>query len=141
LSLCWPPTHACTHLFLSPASLPFPCPARPRQQVRLWDTATSTCAVTLQGHKSAVSALRYSAAGDLLASGGRDTDVIVWDVVGEAGLYRLRGHKDQVTDLVRYLSSLSLFSLLSPLLSLPSLSALSCIRGPWSAATCAALVQ
>lgn len=70
--------------------------------MRLWDTASGACAVTLQGHKSAVSALRYSTAGDLLASGGRDTDVIVWDVVGEAGLYRLRGHKDQVTDLVRH---------------------------------------
>jgi U3 small nucleolar RNA-associated protein 12 len=63
--------------------------------------ASSTCQVTLQGHKSAVASLRYSPKGDLLASGGKDTDVIVWDVVGEAGLYRLRGHTDQVTDLVR----------------------------------------
>lgn len=37
----------------------------------------------------------------MLASGSFDTDLILWDVVGEAGLYRLRGHKDQVTDLVR----------------------------------------
>lgn len=50
--------------------------------------------------QSAVSSLRYHGGGALLASGGRDTDVIVWDVVGETGLYRLRGHKDQVTDLV-----------------------------------------
>lgn len=27
----------------------------------------------------------------------QDTDVIVWDIVNESGLYRLRGHKDVVT--------------------------------------------
>ena len=37
----------------------------------------------------------------MLASGSFDTDLILWDVVGEAGLYRLKGHKDQVTGLVR----------------------------------------
>ena len=51
--------------------------------------------------KSAVTALRFNASGSLLASGSQDTDLILWDVVSEAGLYRLRGHKDQVTDLVR----------------------------------------
>jgi U3 small nucleolar RNA-associated protein 12 len=34
-----------------------------------------------------------------LASGSKDTDVIVWDLVGEVGLFRLRGHKDQITAL------------------------------------------
>ncbi len=60
----------------------------------------SSPACALRALQSAVSSLRYHAGGALLASGGRDTDVIVWDVVGETGLYRLRGHKDQVTDLV-----------------------------------------
>lgn len=32
-------------------------------------------------------------AGTVLASGGRDTDVILWDLITESGLYRLRGHK------------------------------------------------
>ncbi|GFR42436.1 hypothetical protein Agub_g3341 [Astrephomene gubernaculifera] len=78
--------------------------------VRLWDYESGECTVTFKGHKSGVSCLRYqgtaagagggSAGGALLASGGRDTDVIVWDVAGETGLYRLRGHKDQVTDVV-----------------------------------------
>jgi len=40
--------------------------------------------------------LRFNAAGALLASGAKDTDVIVWDVVGETGMFRLRGHHDQV---------------------------------------------
>jgi len=47
-----------------------------------------------------VSALRYNGSGEWLASGGKDTDVVLWDVVGEAGLCRLRGHRDQVTDVV-----------------------------------------
>ena len=33
----------------------------------------------------------------MLASGSRDTDVIVWDVVGETGIFRLRGHHNQVS--------------------------------------------
>ena len=56
--------------------------------------------VTLQGHRKAVSALGYSRSGALLASGGQDTDIIVWDPAEEAGLYRLRGHLDEVTALV-----------------------------------------
>lgn len=37
--------------------------------------------------------------GTLLASGSRDTAVIVWDVITESGLFRLKGHKDSVTGL------------------------------------------
>ena len=49
--------------------------------------------------QSAVTALRFNAAGALLASGAKDTDVIVWDVVGEIGMFRLRGHHDQARSL------------------------------------------
>jgi len=27
----------------------------------------------------------------------QDTDIVIWDVIAEAGMYRLRGHKGQVT--------------------------------------------
>lgn len=27
----------------------------------------------------------------------QDTDVIVWDVINECGLFRLKGHKDSIT--------------------------------------------
>ena len=56
--------------------------------------------VTLTGHRGAVSAMRYNAAGGTLATGAQDTDIILWDVAGEAGLFRLRGHTGEVTDLV-----------------------------------------
>jgi len=64
--------------------------------VRIWDSEKGTCETTLNGHKGAVTALRYNKLGSLLASGSKDNDIILWDVVGETGLYRLRGHRDQV---------------------------------------------
>lgn len=48
----------------------------------------------------AVTALRFSRDGALLASGSADTTLVVWDVVGETGLCRFKGHKDAITDLV-----------------------------------------
>ncbi|CAN1275960.1 WD repeat-containing protein 3 [Linum perenne] len=68
--------------------------------IRIWDSDKGTCETTLNGHKGAVTVLRYNKNGSQLASGSKDNDVILWDVVGETGLFRLRGHRDQVTDLV-----------------------------------------
>ncbi|THG23038.1 hypothetical protein TEA_000560 [Camellia sinensis var. sinensis] len=68
--------------------------------IRIWHFEKGTCEITLNGHKGAVTALRYNKLGSLLASGSKDNDVILWDVVGESGLFRLRGHRDQVTDVV-----------------------------------------
>ena len=64
--------------------------------IRIWDSEKGTCETTLNGHKGAVTVLRYNKPGALLASGSKDNDVILWDVVGETGLFRLRGHRDQV---------------------------------------------
>lgn len=67
---------------------------------RIWNIIDGSCETTLNGHKKAITALRYNKVGALLASGSKDTDIIIWDAVGETGLFRLRGHKDQVTDVV-----------------------------------------
>lgn len=67
--------------------------------IRLWSTVTKEVTVTFNGHKSAISALAWDADGTRLASGSKDTDIIVWDVVGEVGMFRLRGHRDQITGL------------------------------------------
>ena len=76
--------------------------------VRLWELpsvsgeagARGRALCTFRGHKGAVGALRWGGAGaHLLASGGNDTDVVVWDCVSEQGLCRLRGHRGAVTDL------------------------------------------
>ncbi|KAJ2747259.1 beta transducin [Coemansia sp. BCRC 34301] len=65
--------------------------------IRLFELGNGAVKVVLSGHRGRVSALEFDGTGMVLASGARDTDMIVWDVVGEVGLYRLRGHKDEVT--------------------------------------------
>lgn len=67
--------------------------------IRLWSTGSASVVVTFNGHKSAISALAWDTDGTRLASGSKDTDIIVWDVVGEVGMFRLRGHRDQITGL------------------------------------------
>jgi U3 small nucleolar RNA-associated protein 12 len=51
------------------------------------------------GHRAAVTAAKFIEGGALLVSGSQDTDVIVWDVVAEAGVVRLHGHTGPVTDI------------------------------------------
>ena len=51
----------------------------------------------LRGHQSAISCLSYNSTGTLLASGSRDSDIVIWDAVSCTGQCRLRGHKDAIT--------------------------------------------
>ncbi|KJH43198.1 WD domain, G-beta repeat protein [Dictyocaulus viviparus] len=68
--------------------------------VRLFDRKSDeTTSVVFCGHKKGVSCLAFSTDGLLLASGGKDCAVIVWDIVSESGLFRLNGHKGPVTNL------------------------------------------
>lgn len=55
--------------------------------------------ISFNGHKSAITQLVFDNAGVRLASGSRDTDIILWDLISEVGLFKLRGHTDQVTSL------------------------------------------
>ncbi|EST06247.1 Small-subunit processome, Utp12 [Kalmanozyma brasiliensis GHG001] len=65
--------------------------------IRLWSAQTNSTSVTFNGHKKAVVALTFDAQGLRVASASLDTDIILWDLVAETGLYRLRGHRDAVT--------------------------------------------
>ena len=67
--------------------------------IRLWDSKIATVLVNFNGHKSAITQLDFDKSGVRLASGSKDTDIIVWDLVAEVGQFKLRGHKDQVTGL------------------------------------------
>lgn len=67
--------------------------------IRLWDSRIATSIISFNGHKSAVTQLAFDNAGVRLASGSKDTDIIVWDLVAEVGLFKLRGHTDQITSL------------------------------------------
>ena len=63
------------------------------------DALADEAPVTLSGHRSAVTTLVFGNGGSMLASGARDTDIVVWDVTGERGLFRLRGHTGPITAL------------------------------------------
>lgn len=67
--------------------------------IRVWDSKISGVIVSFNGHRSAISLLSFDKSGVRLASGSKDTDIIIWDLVAEVGLFRLRGHKDQITGL------------------------------------------
>ena len=87
--MCLPGSHACSEF------------AAPDLHIADPDAAISLCTglshmETCRPRPAQVTALRFSRNGALLASGSKDTDIVVWDVAGEAGLYRLRGHRDQV---------------------------------------------
>lgn len=65
--------------------------------VRLWNFEEGALVQTFQGHKSSVACLAFNRSGHLLASGASDTDIVLWDIISETGVARLRGHVDQVT--------------------------------------------
>jgi U3 small nucleolar RNA-associated protein 12 len=67
--------------------------------VRLWDAKTASILVSFNGHRSAITHLVFDDSGVRLASGAKDTDIVIWDLVAEVGLFKLRGHKDQITGL------------------------------------------
>jgi U3 small nucleolar RNA-associated protein 12 len=67
--------------------------------IRLWDRRTESLVICFNGHKSAVTHLAFDNSGVKLASGSKDTDIIIWDLISEVGLIKLRGHKDQIVGL------------------------------------------
>lgn len=67
--------------------------------IRIWDSRIATIIISFNGHRSAITTLAFDKSGARLASGSSDTDIIIWDLVAEVGLYKLRAHKDQITAL------------------------------------------
>ncbi|OJD17489.1 hypothetical protein AJ78_02410 [Emergomyces pasteurianus Ep9510] len=67
--------------------------------IRLWDSRLATVLISFNGHKTAITQLAFDSAGVRLASGSKDTDIIVWDLITEVGIVKLRGHTDQITSI------------------------------------------
>ena len=60
--------------------------------------------MTLTGHRSGISSLCFTQSdsnsvskGQLLCSGSRDGKLVVWDTIEQRGLFRLQGHKGEIT--------------------------------------------
>ena len=56
--------------------------------VRLWSASSGTVNIVFNSHKKAVTVLAFDSTGSRLVSGSQDTDLILWDVVGETGIVR-----------------------------------------------------
>jgi WD40 repeat protein len=56
--------------------------------IHFWDVDRQAQTITLNGHRSPITVLRFNAEGNLLISGSKDTTIVVWDVVAETGLYK-----------------------------------------------------
>lgn len=68
--------------------------------VKLWDLTSGAVLITFTGHRAAISCLKFDRTGTRLVSGSRDSNIIVWDLIGETGLMKLRSHKDQITGIL-----------------------------------------
>jgi U3 small nucleolar RNA-associated protein 12 len=67
--------------------------------IRIWNLSTKEVVTVFNGHNIPVTALLFDPTGHLLVSGSKDTEIVIWDIVAEQGLFRLNGHRDEITDL------------------------------------------
>jgi WD40 repeat protein len=61
-----------------------------RKIVRVWEIATGKQVASFEGHVSTITALSYAPDGKSLASGGGDSTILIWDLIG-----RLRKPNDE----------------------------------------------
>ncbi len=67
-------------------------------EIRLWELASGNVRTSFTGHRGGTLSLVFSRDGRMLASGGMDTTVMLWDVTGVAALSRLRQHKPSLAE-------------------------------------------
>lgn len=65
--------------------------------IRVFEYETGGLKVTFTGHRTAISSLAFDKDGSRLASGGKDCNIVLWDIVAEKGLFTLKGHKNSIT--------------------------------------------
>ncbi|CAM2727307.1 unnamed protein product, partial [Rotaria socialis] len=68
--------------------------------INMFSIAQNETTVNFHGHKSTIITFTFTQDSATLISGSKDTDIIAWDLITEAGLCRLRGHKAPVTKVI-----------------------------------------
>lgn len=100
--------------------------------IRLWSLEKndegSNLILVFNGHKSPITTLVFSNDGSKLFSGAKDCDIILWDLIGECGVSRLKGHTSMITGLVPLTPKLLLSSSKDTLLKIWDLSIEACIE-------------
>lgn len=66
-------------------------------KINLFTLNDGSLKAIFDGHKSAVTVLEFDSSSMKLASGSKDTRIIIWDTVSESGLFTLLGHKNLIT--------------------------------------------
>ncbi|HEY7157363.1 MAG TPA: hypothetical protein VH575_25640, partial [Gemmataceae bacterium] len=58
-------------------------PKAEESAVRVWEIATGKEVASFQGHQSSITAVAFAPDGKSLASGGGDSTILIWDLVGQ----------------------------------------------------------
>ena len=96
--------------------------------IRIWHLKEAESRIVFRGHKTAVTALCFSPDGSRLASGSRDTDIVLWDFASETGLFRLRGHNNLISKIEFLTENYLITSSKDSLIKLWDLQAQHCIE-------------
>lgn len=100
--------------------------------IRLWSLEKndegSNLILVFNGHKSPITTMAFSKDGSKLFSGAKDCDIILWDLIGECGISRLKGHTSMITGLIPLSSKFLLSSSKDCLLKIWDLSIEDCIE-------------
>ncbi|QPG72948.1 ribosome assembly [Brettanomyces nanus] len=92
-SLCWEPIH-----LVKPGQNPRLLSGSEDGTIKVWDTTRRQCAMTMSGHKSAVSCVKWGGS-NLIYSSSHDKTIKVWDANNGKCLQTLRSHAHWVNHL------------------------------------------
>ncbi|WWD03840.1 hypothetical protein V865_001896 [Kwoniella europaea PYCC6329] len=118
VSMWHSPSHTSPVTFISPSSSPSSSSSSSSSDtpktfavsyqdgsIRLWSFNSANPEieaseiVTFNGHKKSISHMSWDVSGSKLASGGVEGEIVLWDVIGEIGLFKLKSHRGAITGL------------------------------------------
>lgn len=67
--------------------------------IRIFEYESGDLKSTFTGHRTSISAMKFDKDGSRLASGSKDCNIVIWDMITEKGLFSLKGHKNSISKL------------------------------------------